>query len=33
MARKIRPLGRHDFADSDPVALPPAIQFVRYADH
>jgi len=29
----IRPLqGRDSFVDYDPVALPPAIEFVRYAD-
>jgi hypothetical protein len=29
----IRPLqGRASFVDSDPVAMPPAIEFVRYAD-
>jgi len=34
MTRKMRPLqGRYDLVDSDPVALPPAIQFVRYPDH
>ena len=33
MGVTIRPLkGRASFIDSDPVALPPAIEFIRYAD-
>jgi hypothetical protein len=33
MAGELRPLqGRDSFVNSDPVALPPAIEFVRYAD-
>jgi len=33
MTRELRPLqGRSTFVEFDPVALPPAIQFVRCAD-